>query len=254
MIRGAPISFTIVCIVMFGIFYGCFHLVYKGKLDDAHQQTADWQQTAQRWQSDAEYYKELTSRPVQSEALPPKPTVPKPKDSDTGQVATKKETPQKTQRPDKSSVKSSTGIEAPNGIAMGGNNNGTAIVNNGSIPRTLTAAQQLTITSTVGAQSPNFDGITCLMGDQEGCGFATQIMDSLRSAGWQIRGLNQALLSNHLEGLFVVISPEDAATPPDGVMRLYNALRSAGLPVQGLRMKGTKGKFGLLVAAHTQPN
>jgi hypothetical protein len=139
-------------------------------------------------------------------------------------------------------------------VAIGGDNNGTAVVNNGAIPRTLTPEQQAKITSQVGVAPENFTGVTCLMGDQEGCGLADQIRRSLDNAGWQIPGLNQALFTTHMEGLFLIIAPQDATNPPDGAMRLYAALRSAGVDVMGLKQEGApQGKFGLLVAASPIP-
>jgi hypothetical protein len=63
-IRGAPFSFIIVCVVAIGILWGSFHHVYKGKLDDAHEQTDGWRNTAGRWQSDVEFWKDAASRPL----------------------------------------------------------------------------------------------------------------------------------------------------------------------------------------------
>jgi hypothetical protein len=78
-------------------------------------------------------------------------------------------------------------------------------------------------------------------------------MNALRSAGWKIEGLNQSVLTSPLEGVFVAVAPEDAATPPDGVLQLYNTMRSAGVPMGGMRMNGTPaGKFGIIVGAHTK--
>jgi hypothetical protein len=60
-------------------------------------------------------------------------------------------------------------------------------------------------------------------------------------------------MSEHLEGIFVAVAPEDTAMPPEGVLQIYNTLRAVGVPIQGLRMNGTPtGKFGILVAAHTK--
>lgn len=39
-------------------------------------------------------------------------------------------------------------------------------------------------------------------------------------------------------GLFIAVSPEDATSPPDGVMRVYGALKAAGLTVMAFKMGG----------------
>jgi hypothetical protein len=79
-------------------------------------------------------------------------------------------------------------------------------------------------------------------------------MNSLRNAGWKINGINQVVLGEPLEGIFVAVAPEDATSPPDGVLSVYNTLREAGVPAQSMRMNGiAMGKFGIIVGAHTKP-
>jgi hypothetical protein len=250
-ITAAPVSFFLVLLVVGGVMWTCFHAAYQGKIDDLNIDVTHWHNMS-------DYYKEVSSRPVEQLALPAKPVevTPSAKPDEQKPTSTKKPDSHisavKPQQPTESSK-----VTANNGgIAIGRDNNGNATVNNiGAIPRELTSLQQSTIASQIGLQPTGFTGITCLLGDQEGCGFATQLMNALRLAGWKIEGLNQAVYSNPLEGTFVAVAPEDSASPPDGVMRIYNTLRSAGIPIQGMRAKDTPtGKFGLLVGAHTHPD
>jgi hypothetical protein len=244
MVKAAPFSFLTICAVALVAMWSCFHFQFKGKLEEANAVTAQWQQTAARWESDANYYKDLATHPIQHEAASSAPMPVKTKPPKQLQVTPKKES---------GTPLTSSPANAPNGIVVGRDNNGTAIVNNGAIARTLSPVQIGLIASQAGAQPSTFEGITCLLGDQEGCRYAEQVEDALKQAGWHIGGLDQSLFSNHLEGIFVCVSPEDATSPPDGVTRLYNALRGAGVDVKGLRQSGlSRGKFSILVAAHTQ--
>lgn len=254
MIKGAPFSFLVVCTATGVLLWFFIHGSFEGKLNDARDETTHWKGTADMWESRTNYYKDLASRPVQHEvtaaipaegSAPPKTEPAKPKNSSphkTDGGSSKVDTPKEEKSPE---------VKADNGIAIGRDNNGTAVVNNvGSLPRVLTPVQMSQIASQIGPEPPNFTGFTCLLGDQEGCGLANQLMTSLRNGGWKIDGTNQAVLNNHLEGIFIMVDPADP-DPPDGVLKLYNTLRSAGVPVQGLRMNQTgKGKFGVLVAAH----
>jgi hypothetical protein len=261
-IKDTPRSFILVCLLAAAIIWAIFH----ERLELAREDTTHWHETSDNWRSRSDYYQDLLGHPVQKESsalqgelpaatvpTPVRPGPPKPKSTEKTGIAAPAIKPvaepahepkQQTEPP----------VSAPNGVAIGRDNNGTAIVNNvGSLPRTLSPAQQSAITSRIGSQPSGFTGITCLLGDQEGCGFATQLMNVLRGAGWKIGGLDQSVMSEHLEGIFVAVSPEDTANPPDGVLQIYNVIRAAGVAIQGLRMNGTPaGKFGILVAAHTK--
>jgi hypothetical protein len=67
-IKGAPRSFAIVCVVAIGLIWSGFHLKYKGDLDGANDRTKNAQGDAMHWHETADYYKDLVSRPVQHEA------------------------------------------------------------------------------------------------------------------------------------------------------------------------------------------
>jgi hypothetical protein len=64
-IKGAPRSFAIVCVVTIGLIWSGFHLKYKGDLDGANERTKNAQGDTIHWHETAGYYKELVSRPVQ---------------------------------------------------------------------------------------------------------------------------------------------------------------------------------------------
>ena len=266
-IKAAPISFVIVCLVATGLIWTFFHFTYSERIEGADGRLKNAQDDATHWHQTADYYKDLASRPVQHETTPaisqaapvkPNASTDKPGPARSPELTTKhhegkpnnsssNEKPPDTSKP--------PAITAPNGVAIGRDNNGTAVVNNiGALARTVSSAQQAEIISHLGSQPAGFTGITCFLGDPESCGFATQLMEALRNAGWKIDGLTQAVFSNPLEGTFVTVAPEDSAAPPEGVLRMYNTLRSAGVPIQGLRMNGTPvGKFGIVVGSHTKP-
>jgi hypothetical protein len=256
-IKAAPFSFFVVLLVIGGLMWTGFHISYKGKLEDAHELTEHWKGESDHWQSDSAYWKDIATHPVQvnpTHQPAPPPTTQEPKPKQKPEIPSTNSPAGKHESNSPDHVGPGPNVSAPNGVAIGRDNNGTAIVNNGSIPRTLTAEQVQKIVSQVGTGSPSFTGITCLLGDQEGCALAEQIGQSLNNAGWQIPGVIQAVMNKPVAGLFVVISPEDAASPPDGTMRLYAALRAAGLNVIGIKQQGApQGKFALLVGANPPP-
>lgn len=265
-IRAAPISFVIVCLVATGLIWTFFHFTYSERINGADGRVKNAQDDAAHWHQTADYYKDLVSRPVQHEtpSVTSEPAPPNPSTSDKKPGSTKApgSTEHHQNAPNKRGPNmkppqalTTPTVSAPNGVAIGRDNNGTAVVNNiGTIARTLSLAQRERIAATVGPQPTGFAGVSCILGDQEGCGFATELMEALRSAGWRIGGLREAIYSIQLDGVFVAIAPEDSAAPPEGVLQMYDVLRSAGVPAEGVRMNRTPvGKFRIIVGAHTKP-
>ena len=56
-IKQAPASFFIVCLIAMGLMWGAFHFVYKDKLDNAHEDTSHWKSSSDYWKDRAEHPK-----------------------------------------------------------------------------------------------------------------------------------------------------------------------------------------------------
>ena len=72
--------------------------------------------------------------------------------------------------------------------------------------------------------------ITCLLGDGEGFSFAHELMELLRSAGWAVEGVNQAIFSAPMEG---VVLRSTGSVPEPWLEPLGNALVGIGIRASG---------------------
>jgi hypothetical protein len=63
-IRQAPMSFLFVCIVVIGGTWEAFHVIYGTRLETANDDATHWQETANRWQSDVGFWKDVAGRPL----------------------------------------------------------------------------------------------------------------------------------------------------------------------------------------------
>jgi hypothetical protein len=141
-------------------------------------------------------------------------------------------------------------VNASNGsIAIGGNNSGTAIVNNGVIPRSITAQQESEILKHLGASPAKQIIVGCLITDNETCIYRDRIISILRQAGWNV--IEEVIaISGGIppEGLMVEISSLDIDEPPDGTNRLIYAFKRAGVQIDGEASPDvSKGKLVLEV-------
>ncbi len=259
MIRRAPFSFLVVCIVVCLICWTGFHFSYKSLFDNAADEAKHWHETATRWQSDSSYWEDMAKRTVFEQPQPPSggtfKTEQPPAAPATATKPSKKsfvhplveERPKQNTTPPPVSEKPPE-VNAPGGIAIGGNNNGTATVI-GSVPRSFTVLQEAEIGSALGNPSPDFDGITCVMGDGESCRLAEQIRKIFAAHGWpKTDGVNQAVYNNPMPGLMIAVSPEDAISPPPGAMQVNNAFRANGIDIHGVKIdRLAEGHFYILV-------
>jgi hypothetical protein len=245
MIKKAPWSFAIISALALVAIWTIVYYPYKLKLDDAHELTGHWMSESQRWESDAEYWKDMASHPALGTVPPSTPQ----KDAESPKVARpvqKDSKPSKTVGNNKpaSEVPSSTNtpeqiVSAPNGIAVGGGTVSNPTVNNyGPQQRQLTPPQESLILSMVGVPpTSDFDGVYCIMGDQEGHVYAQQLWDVFSKAGWNVgKMVGLTSMTRNPAGLFIAVSPEDAISPPDGVMRVYGALKAAGINVMAFKV------------------
>lgn len=72
--------------------------------------------------------------------------------------------------------------------------------------------------------------LTCIMGDQEGFQFATQLKEILNSAGWEVNGVNQAIYTNPLVGVFLKVQSRQY---PSRVNALVEAFQVLNIKVEG---------------------
>jgi hypothetical protein len=248
MIKKAPWSFAIICVVAVGAIWTLLNYGYKSKLDDAHELTGHWMGESQHWQSDAEYWKDIASRPAlgkQEASNPPKEAEP----AKPVQSTTESNKPIKTP-----GIYSPTGVNAsasssppeqilsaPNGIAVGGGTVTNPTVNNyGQQQRQLTPNQAALISSKLGGPpTSDFDGVYCVMGDSESHAYAQQFWDLFSKANWSVgKMVGQNMLTRNPPGVFIAVSPEDVTSPPDGAIRVYGLFKQAGIDVMALKMEG----------------
>lgn len=225
------------------------HSSYEGKLDDAHDETRHWHETAARWQSDADYYQDVAKHPVAQQTQPqPQAAAPQ----ERPRVPPRKmKPPSSPAGPSVSSSPNKPDVSAPGGVAVGGNNNG--VINNGSVPRSLTPSLEASLGDAIGPPVSEFDGVFCIMGDSESCRLAEQIRAVFSAHGWPNtdKGLNQAAFNRPMPGIFVAIDSAEASAPTPAVLQVYSAFRANGINIFGTKINGLKpGHFYILVGSN----
>jgi hypothetical protein len=265
-IKSAPISYFIVCLVLGSLMWTGFHLVYKGKLDAARDDTTHWHDQADRWKGDVDYWKDMANRTVyekQDSLLPQNGTTQTttaalPNSTSKPSQTTSKESTLTSPASTPTSVTQQTVVASNGSIAIGGNNSGNnSVTNIGSIPRSLTATQIQIIRNRLGSPPENFDGVGCIFGDEESCRFADQIRAILQAAGWPKSSpqdwSQQTMhgIPSLPSGILIEVSPDDAMSPPDGVLRLFEAFEKAGIEVNGVRAQNLpRGHFDITISSN----
>jgi hypothetical protein len=90
--------------------------------------------------------------------------------------------------------------------------------------------------------------LTCLLGDEEGRMFATQIRDALREAGWADLHLHVSLFDKSMTG--VELRFRDRTKIPEFGMLIAHALDSVGIPLSlGIHPKVAEGEVDIVVGA-----
>ncbi|MDE3188349.1 MAG: hypothetical protein KGM96_12625 [Acidobacteriota bacterium] len=247
-IRKAKFSFLIVCVVMCGACWAGFHFAYKSMFDNADDEARHWRDTAERWESDASYYQDVAKRSVSIQQTQPAVLTP-----EAPPVAMKIPPKKSPNSAPASPPPSKQEVNAPGGVAVGGNNNG--VINNGAIPRSLTPSQEVSLGNAIGPPVSEFDGVYCIMGDSESCRFAEQIRRIFNTHGWpKTEGLNQAVFTEPMPGILLAVNPADAASPPTAILKVYNSFRANGINIVGTRMNSVKpGHFFILAGSNLPP-
>jgi len=159
-IKGAPFSFVIVCVIAIGLCFSGFRWIYREKLVESEKR-------GQQWKTDVEYWKDLASRPKlpekQQDEIKGVPVSPKKK------IVTR-EAP-------------STTITGNQNIV--GNNNQMTIGSAPSPPRHLTE-DQWTLFRKFAATTPGTVNILAIHDDQEAWDTGQTIGENLRKAGWTV--------------------------------------------------------------------
>ena len=145
-IKGAPFSFTIVCIVAIGAIWGGLNYVYRDKLSDSEKR-------GQHWKDDADYWKDVAEHPkttiAQASLSPPPTPSPTPVSSKhSNAIVSSKLSPSPTPSPTPS-----ISIQANGSIPItGGNVLNPTVINNTPPPAHLNFREEV-ITA-----MPNADG------------------------------------------------------------------------------------------------
>jgi hypothetical protein len=123
--------------------------------------------------------------------------------------------------------------DCPNGICIGGENSGTATVNNFAPPqRTLTPARHQVLVSLL-RQSGAFSLVVRhAQGDFEAQTYSDYLVSVLKEAGWTVND-NPGLLVETRQGQGVRILANDINNPPLGAVALQKCLKQVGIDAGG---------------------
>ena len=128
-------------------------------------------------------------------------------------------------------VEESRAKQRPLEIAQLDSINKIETVSKNQLPRVLTTQQSTRLTDALKNAAGSHLIVNSTLGDAESLGFANQIADTLKSAGWEVDGVNQAIFSQKQVGLGVFV--HNGQTSPASAFVLLKALKSVGLDVIG---------------------
>lgn len=143
---------------------------------------------------------------------------------------------------------------APNGIANAGGTLINPTVNNFGPPKRMltekqAASMRAAVQAAIGDYAPvGFNGIVCPYNDTEACALARQINSAL---GWGDH-LSYTMFAGQPYGIKLVLSTEDASSPPPQAIALAKIIRDAGLEVIGEASSLQKGHWALSVGSVPQ--
>jgi hypothetical protein len=189
MIKAAPYSFSVVCLIAIGGVWTVFHYAYKEKFSDANTST-------QHWKSESEYWKEQANRKSPAEQSKPAQSperVPEP-------IKTKKSSSGPSQNtPDGTAIGRDNNAPiaiAPSGIANAAPNLGTQTVNNAPPARHLSDEQKAAITSFLQGKVCKITIISYAVNVDDAENYALELRDAFKSGGCSVPDQVIAGLSN----------------------------------------------------------
>jgi hypothetical protein len=167
---------------------------------------------------------------------------------------------------DKSSVAAPTtrsprvAISAPNGIAIGGNNNGTATVNNLGPPSRRPTSQQRDLLASILSAHAGKIKVWAVSSDNDAMLLGQDLYDVLKASGWQVGGSGpEAVLQTQpsTADVYVFIHSEPGeqgsfSTRDPAAVNLVKALKSLGLTLElGRSEKVPMGVLKIVVNARS---
>ena len=115
-------------------------------------------------------------------------------------------------------------------------------------PRTLSEAQAAAISSALAARPARRMSASVVIGDQEALQYATALRQSIGAGGWQVGRIRQSEFSDSVAGLLIFVGTNP---PPAEANELFQALRAAGLTVEGnFDPKANPNNVLLVVGTH----
>jgi hypothetical protein len=147
-------------------------------------------------------------------------------------------------------------VTAPSGIAIGGNNYGSATVNNGQVDRELDASSAARLRYLIGTARPaSFEGVRCLHNDPESCRYRDKLKGVFEVWGTAPQDIDSAEINRSVCCIVIAISSKDQSSPPAEALHLYRAFKQAGFndiaftPFTDL----DAGRFYVLVGSNIKP-
>jgi hypothetical protein len=115
-------------------------------------------------------------------------------------------------------------------------------------PRTLSNAEAVEIAKSLASAPSRRISISWSIGDDEALQYATALRQAITAGGWRIVRARQSEFSQRVTGLLIFVGTDP---PPAEANELFQALRAAGLTVEGnVDPSANPGSVVLVVGAH----
>jgi hypothetical protein len=115
-------------------------------------------------------------------------------------------------------------------------------------PRVLTAAQASVLSAVLAGRPPSRITMSAVIADSEALQYAGTLREALLAGGWPVSRIRQSEFSEDVTGLLIFVGSDP---PPAVANELFQALRTAGLTVEGnLDPSAAPGSVSLVVGSH----
>jgi hypothetical protein len=93
-----------------------------------------------------------------------------------------------------------------------------------AVARSVTPDLAKRMTTVLATQRGSKVTVTCVLGDQESFQFASQVKQILQNSGWEVNGVNQAIYTQPVIGVFVKVKSQQYPRRVNSIVEAFKVL------------------------------